>query len=382
MLESIMITEGVYYGMAACASVGVFSKVLVSSSLNRLVKAGGNMSKSTHKFMKLVRAKFEHACMANNGVDNVGVFVDKYIREYKIIGLNLHSWRKLEKVMLLLVAGFGMVGSGFSYYNGASNDIVIRTGGVAFITLAVMLGTYQIVDENYRLASLRIYMVDYLENVCARRYKKSNTSIRMNSEMSSVSQETKVLEPVIPMQEENTQNNITVNDYVQQTSPSKSQISNKPENQEVSLEYDNKGEVKEMGGTKGITQDQAVRLKKAKITRIHGKTVGSNINIRLTQSGPKDKEGIIPNLPEKNAVENKVNGHPEKEKEILTPVQKILLEESENAANTVETKEEQKAICVEKSEESKVYNDFEIKVEKENSINKATIRAILEEFMA
>lgn len=56
------------------------------------------MSKSNHPLMRLVRAKFEHACMISDTVENVGVFVDKYLYEYKVCGYDFTrcaGWKKI-----------------------------------------------------------------------------------------------------------------------------------------------------------------------------------------------------------------------------------------------------------------------------------------------
>ena len=65
--------------------------------------------------MRLVRAKFEHACMISDTVENVGVFVDKYLYEYKVCGLRLHTLRRLEKICAGLLIVTGLVGAGLSY---------------------------------------------------------------------------------------------------------------------------------------------------------------------------------------------------------------------------------------------------------------------------
>lgn len=84
MLETMMVSSGsVMYVMAAVGILGVLAKIVNRMTLYRLIKAAGNMPKSTHKLMKLVKAKYEHACMAHESVENVGVFVEKYIYEYR-----------------------------------------------------------------------------------------------------------------------------------------------------------------------------------------------------------------------------------------------------------------------------------------------------------
>ena len=66
MLETMMVSSGsVMYVMAAVGILGVLAKIVNRMTLDRLIKAAGNMPKSTHKLMKLVKAKYEHACMAH-----------------------------------------------------------------------------------------------------------------------------------------------------------------------------------------------------------------------------------------------------------------------------------------------------------------------------
>ena len=83
MLETMMVSSGsVMYVMAAVGILGVLAKIVNRMTLYRLIKAAGNMPKSTHKLMKLVKAKYEHACMAHESVENVGVFVEKYTEDF------------------------------------------------------------------------------------------------------------------------------------------------------------------------------------------------------------------------------------------------------------------------------------------------------------
>lgn len=61
--------------MGAGAAIGVLSKLIAHFTLRRMVKAASRMSKSNHKLMRLVRAKFEHASMVSDKVQNVEAFV-------------------------------------------------------------------------------------------------------------------------------------------------------------------------------------------------------------------------------------------------------------------------------------------------------------------
>lgn len=163
----------IYVLMGGAAVCGIVSKLVVSVSLKRLVKASGNMNKSTHPLMRLVRAKFEHACMISERVENVGVFVDKYLYEYRAAGFKLHSLRRMERAASGICLILGVSGAALSYARSGMQDQVIRMGalgaGLAILVFLVHLMT----DEGYRLNMARNYMVDYLENICMHRYEKT-----------------------------------------------------------------------------------------------------------------------------------------------------------------------------------------------------------------
>ena len=106
MLEVVLDRQIMVILMGIAAAVGVISKIIAAVSLKRLVRASGNMNKSSHPLIRLVKAKFEHACMVSDRVQNVEVFVEKYLYEYRAGGLRLHTWRRLEKAGVSAVLSF------------------------------------------------------------------------------------------------------------------------------------------------------------------------------------------------------------------------------------------------------------------------------------
>ena len=174
MLEMIMDKKLLFVLMGIFAGIGVADKCVVGMTMKRLVQAAGNMNKSTHPLMRLVRAKFEHACMISDTVENVGVFVDKYLYEYKICGLPLHTVRRLEKICAGLCALTGLAGAFFSYQLYGMGDAVLRTGACG-VGLGILVWLFHLTtDEEYCLQMAKNYMVDYLENVCLHKYEKNN----------------------------------------------------------------------------------------------------------------------------------------------------------------------------------------------------------------
>ena len=173
MLEMILDKQIFFVLMGIFTVLGLVSKWVANASLKRLARAAGNMGKSAHPLMRLIRAKFEHACMISERVENVGAFVDKYLYEYKVAGMKLHTWRRLEKLAAGMCFLLGLLGAAAWYGAAGMQEMVLRTGaagaGLGILILLVHMAT----DEDYQLEAARNYMVDYLENVCLHRYEKA-----------------------------------------------------------------------------------------------------------------------------------------------------------------------------------------------------------------
>lgn len=173
MLELLLDKHILGILMGASVVLGVICKLVAGLSIKRLLRASGNMSKSEHPLIRLVKAKFEHACMVSDRVQNVDVFVEKYLYEYRAGGLKLHTWRRLEKagVWLCLLCGLSQAAAWYALYG--MGDPVIRYGA-AGAGGAILLFLFQLTsDEKYQLEVIKNYMVDHLENVCAHRYEKN-----------------------------------------------------------------------------------------------------------------------------------------------------------------------------------------------------------------
>ena len=128
MLEMILDKQIFFVLMGIFTVLGLAGKWVANASLTRLVRAAGNMGKSAHPLMRLVRAKFEHACMISERVENVGAFVDKYLYEYKVAGIRLHTWRRLEKLAAGMCFLLGLLGAAAWYGAAGMQEMVLRTG--------------------------------------------------------------------------------------------------------------------------------------------------------------------------------------------------------------------------------------------------------------
>ena len=173
MLELMLDRHVIYVLMGMSAFAGVVSKVVVGRTLRKLVAAAESMGKSNHPLMRLVRAKFEHTCMISEKVENVGVFVDKYLYEYRVGGVRLHAWRRLQMAGAGLCLILGGVGAILSYRIKGATEQTAMIGGTGVALALIVFLVHMLTDEEYRLEAVRNYMVDYLENIYQHRYEKT-----------------------------------------------------------------------------------------------------------------------------------------------------------------------------------------------------------------
>ncbi len=174
MLESFVEANIFYPLLGGAVFCGVVCKLIVSISLRKLVREASNMSKSNHGFMRLVKAKFEHAYLVNNTVENIPIFVEKYIHEYQVLWMGLHRWQRLEKFFAIVVAILTAVAAGGAYMFSKEQWYFTQVLAIGAGAIILLLAVYQLSDEKYRLSALKVYMVDYLENAYSVRMKRKN----------------------------------------------------------------------------------------------------------------------------------------------------------------------------------------------------------------
>lgn len=170
--EAVAETGIIFYLMLGVGIVGILAKGMNYVTLHKLVNAAGSMSKSTHKLMKLVRAKYEHACMVHDRVENVNAFVEKYIYEYRGFFLKIHTWRQIQIQSIWFAGILAAMGAAGHFMAHGFCEQVYQYGALGAAEMVALFVISQLSDESYKIEAAENYMVDYLENVCAHRYKR------------------------------------------------------------------------------------------------------------------------------------------------------------------------------------------------------------------
>ena len=164
----------IIYLMTGIGVLGILAKIINQLTLYRLVRAAGNMPKSTHRLIKLVRAKYEHACMIHDSVENVDAFVEKYIYEYRGFLFRIHTWRQIEVLSVWFAGMLAALGASVHYLSSGLTETVYQYIAAGIAEMVLLSVVMRLSDEPYRINAVKMYMVDYLENICAFRLKKQN----------------------------------------------------------------------------------------------------------------------------------------------------------------------------------------------------------------
>ena len=178
MLETVMKYDIIFYVMGVMTVIGVAAKLISSITVKKLVKAASEIQKSNHRLMRLVKAKFEHASMVSDKVQNVEAFVQKYLYEYKTLLLQLNTWRTLPTKMAWLIIVFGIIGVIGTYQVQGVGEQALQYGSTTAICALILISIHILSDEKVKLEAAKNYMVEYLENVCIHRYEKANQVVK------------------------------------------------------------------------------------------------------------------------------------------------------------------------------------------------------------
>ena len=80
--------------------------------------------------------------------------------------------------MIGLIITFGLIGMAASFKISGLEEQTFRYGAFAAIYAVILASIHILSDEKTKLDAAKNYMVEYLENVCVRRYEKANQALQ------------------------------------------------------------------------------------------------------------------------------------------------------------------------------------------------------------
>lgn len=164
MVERLYESNLLIYIILGLGGVGILLKLMVSCIYRRLVKAAQHMGTTNHKMLKSLRTKFETNYSMNLGVNNVDIFVDKYIYTQKFCGIYLYTWENFSGQVLLLCMLISAVGAiaGLLYECGKFDILLTLLTGAGIS--AVLILFENLLNISVKKCIIRTNIKDYLEN--------------------------------------------------------------------------------------------------------------------------------------------------------------------------------------------------------------------------
>lgn len=164
MIQKLFDTYVFLYIMGGLCAVGILIKLSLYFGYRSFIKASDSVSASKKRWMKQMKLKFETCYQLKIGVNNVDVFVDKYVSKRKFCGLLLSTWENISGQMITLCLLTASCAGILGIIYDCGKNIVLFTffmGAVGSI-LVIIVDNLVNISEHKKILFLNLK--DYFEN--------------------------------------------------------------------------------------------------------------------------------------------------------------------------------------------------------------------------
>lgn len=150
--------------MFACLLLSLFTRVFLGVLYQNMIRETDNMASTENKLLKQCKLKFANCFELSGGVPNVSVFVDKFINHLSLGHLSFGMLYHFSGQAMLLSVVFSGIGICRSIVKGRTLGDILPFYIVSFIGLYLYFSISTVVDIKSKRRTLKINLVDYLEN--------------------------------------------------------------------------------------------------------------------------------------------------------------------------------------------------------------------------
>lgn len=164
ILEEILKGDFIKYGIIIATVFAIVIKVIQTFLYIKLMEESENIPASKNKLIKQMKLKFENCYKLNLGVNNVNIFVDKYMYKHRVGGISMYQLNRIPIVLGWLCGTLGVVSGlicyieGYSVKMGSSYE-VYGIGAVLSLKLAEV-----ILDTGHKRSIVYTNLIDFFEN--------------------------------------------------------------------------------------------------------------------------------------------------------------------------------------------------------------------------
>lgn len=157
------------FAMTISYVMGLLLRVVLGVMYDCLIKDAESMSSTNNRNLKLCKEKFSKCYELNNGVSDVGVFVDKFINRLSIGPVTYNFIYHLSGQLIMLSVVFSGIGISRCIANGSTISEILPFYIVSFFGIYIFLSVSAVSDFSAKKLVLKTNLMDYLENHLALR---------------------------------------------------------------------------------------------------------------------------------------------------------------------------------------------------------------------
>lgn len=146
------------------ALFAILSRLILGILYDVLLKETENVGISKSKFSKKFKAKVENSIQVEHSVNNPAVYVEKYIRKQRFVGISLRGLKQLSFCFLMLAVILNVFTSATAIIKGMQMELVVWSILINIIVLCLFGFSEAIIDSSYKYEGIKINMQNYLEN--------------------------------------------------------------------------------------------------------------------------------------------------------------------------------------------------------------------------
>lgn len=164
--------------MFACLLISILVRLVLAFVYQEMIQETENMSTTNHKMLKQCKTKFLGCCKMNNGMQNIPVFVDKFLNRLALWRLPLDTVYHLSGQFMLLSVVFSGIGTCKQLAKGSVLGEVIPFYLFCMIGIYLYFTVSSVLDVQGKKNNLKINLIDYLENHMSSRMQGVEEEIR------------------------------------------------------------------------------------------------------------------------------------------------------------------------------------------------------------
>lgn len=165
--------------MLVCLGLSIFLRGFLGLLYGNMIRETDNMAATENKLLKQCKLKFANCFELSGGVSNIPVFVDRFLNRLALGRLSFQMLYHLSGQMMLLSVVFSGIGVCRCIIRGKTLGDILPFYIVSFLGLYLFFSVSTIVDIKGKRRTLKINLVDYLENHLSPRIDVTRQDLEM-----------------------------------------------------------------------------------------------------------------------------------------------------------------------------------------------------------